>query len=104
MSGFAFWATCVCTARARACLSQTVRATSALRVVDTVYLDAASLVPRLAAAWGAMFPTLPATHDRNAFFKCVAETAVARASTSACDPRPVVVRSRVLDVAVPAAA
>lgn len=71
--------------------------------MDTVYPDAEALVARLAAAWGPMFPTLPHTQDRNAFFQCVAETAVAQASVSACDPRPVVVTSRVLDIAVPTA-
>ena len=70
------------------------------RVVDTAYPDALALSGRLRAAWGPMFPTLPA-NTRAAFFQAVAETAVAQASRSPCDPAPVVVRSRVIDIAVP---
>ena len=71
------------------------------RTVTTEYPDAAATAARLSAAFGPMFPTLPATSDREAFFEDVAHNAVRAASDSSCDPRPVVVVSRVVDVAVP---
>ncbi|CAK0911594.1 unnamed protein product [Prorocentrum cordatum] len=93
------------------------------RVVETTYADAAGAYERYAAAWGPMFPTLPTTPLRNAFFRDVAATAAhlgstaLRASARASDADSsgtadgdggrdragaIVVRNLMVDIAVPA--
>ena len=70
-----------------------------MRSVKTIYVDKAATAERLNAAWGPMFPTL-AVNQRSDFFEDVAEEAVRAAEVSACEPRPVVVESMVVDIAV----
>jgi SAM-dependent methyltransferase len=76
------------------------------RTVDTPYVGHEGVYERLAAAWGPMFPTLPTTELRNAFFMDVAVNAMyiwrgsTRGGGQPSSP-PVVVRNLVVDIAVP---
>ena len=77
------------------------------RVVETRYANAHGAYERLAAAWGPMFPTLPTTPLRSAFFADVAATAAHLGGRRGHgdgedDNEGIVVRNLVVDIAVSA--